>query len=219
MEHGNASCCRPECDDCLRQRRLGSSHVVLDILKERCAPLEPKAADQIQTISVSAARSYAQFMALAALIVAIVGAVTGIVALAWQVISFRRSGWRLRVELLAPDPPRGEPQRPGQLYRVVRITNTGRQAALVSEVMLVAQPEKSHRGDSLCHVILHDQHSESLRVEASQETSVKAWIDESDLPSGNIRIYGVAYAGGRIYESKSAHLLVASDWRVRHLRP
>ncbi len=159
-------------------------------------------------------------MALAALIVAIVGAITGIVALAWQVISFRRSGWRLKVDVLAPDPPKGagESQRPGQLYRVVRITNTGRQAALVSEVMLVAQPEKSHSDDSLCHVILHSQHSEPLRVEASQETYVKAWIDESDLPPGNIRIYGYAIAGGRINGSQPEYLLVASDRRVRHLQ-
>ena len=145
---------------------------------------QPNPSLRIQTISIYAARSYAPFMALVALIVATVGAVTGIVALAWQVVSFRRSGWRLSVQVLAPDPEKaGESQRPGQLYRVVRITNTGRQAALVSEVMLVAQPEKAQGGDSLCHVILHDQHSEPLRVEASQQTSVKAWIDESDLPS------------------------------------
>lgn len=155
-------------------------------MKGGFSPLEvgarhPSPRLRVQTISVSAARSYAPFMALAALIVAIVGAVTGIVALAWQVISFRRSGWRLRVKVLAPDPEEaGESQRPGHLYRVVRITNTGRQAALVSEVMLLAQPEKSHGGDSLRHVLLHDQHSEPLRIEASQQTSVKAWIDESN---------------------------------------
>jgi hypothetical protein len=39
------------------------------------------------------------------------------------------------------------------------------------------------------------------------------------LPTGNIRIYGVAYAGGRINQSEPEHLVVASDRRVRHLQP
>jgi hypothetical protein len=36
-------------------------------------------------------------MALAALIVAIVGGATGIATLTWNVISFRQSGWKLLV--------------------------------------------------------------------------------------------------------------------------
>ena len=98
-------------------------------------------------------------------------------------------------------------QRPGQLYLVVRITNTGRQTALVSEVMLLAQ--KSYNIDSLRHLILHDQHSERLRVEASQQTTVKEWIAVSDLPTGNIRISIVAFAGARINRSKPVDLQVA----------
>ena len=85
-------------------------------------------------------------MALGALIIAIVGAVTGIASLAWNVASFKQQGWHLRVNIGAVETGRNPKEVDPETKVYIYVTNTGRQPCLISQIDLCLANETNRRG-------------------------------------------------------------------------
>lgn len=127
-------------------------------------------------------------MVVAALIVAIIGAATGLGSLFWQLTTWKRSGWDLNVVAYWDS-------RKQEI--TVEITNTGRQECVISEIRYLLEDTSKTPAEFPSRIVFGDD-----PLHAPLAASAKTVLTESiaDTPISFVLEVWV-WTGGRPYKS------------------